>query len=383
MSHLKLIRRNALRKPLRAILTFAAVCIAMFVFGLVFTFIDLLTAGAEELEKAPVIWVRHKISLMFPVPEKYEEQIQAIPGVATCAPMMWTEGAYKDPSIYFPQFGTDPNDVFDGFAGVTTDPGQLAEFQRDLTGCAAGKALADRCGWRVGDRIYLGRRLWPVDLDLTLRCIYTSTKTDDEGMLLYNIKALQEGFLKKTGHRYDTVGTYRVGVETLDQVPAVIEAIDGKFADHDFPTKSEPEAAFIRSFISMWGDVPGIARFVGTVIIIFLVLICGNSLAMVMRERVREVAVLKTLGFSSARILTVLVAEALLVSTLGGLCGLGASVWVAGSGLFDMFMPGASMRMETILLSAAAAVGIGLVAGVGPAWLAVRAPIVDGLRRVS
>jgi putative ABC transport system permease protein len=315
------------------------------------------------------------------MPEAYEQKIQQVGGVVATSPANWFGGVYKEdkPFYTFAQFYVDPKTIFDVHPEIQISPQEKAAFQQERTAAIAGKKLFDKYGWKLGDVIEIKTPYFDLNARLTLRGIYTGP---EEGVLYFH-RAYVEEALGRPG----LVGTFRVRLDSPDSAPRVMEEIDRMFFNSTAPTKTETEAAFAASFISMLGNVKGLITGVGLVVVFTITLIGANTMAMSARERFTEIAVMKALGFRPGVVWALILSESVLIALLGGVVGVvGAMVIYKFIGVGDMmalFLQNFKISAETIALGLGLSALIGLVSGGIPAWNAARIKIVDGLRRVA
>jgi putative ABC transport system permease protein len=266
---------------------------------------------------------RHAVSLGNPLPISYVDQIRHVPGVKNVIPMQWFGGIYKDrDTSNFAQFGADPNEVFDVFSEFHIPPDQFEAFKKERTACVVGEQLRERFNWQLGQKITLQGTFYPVSLELTLAGVFTSDEKDWQNLLIFNYVYLNESL--SPGRGRDTVNSIRLKAASADVIPRVIEDIDGMFRNSLAQTKTETEKAFFLSFTSMWGNVKFLIFGICGVVMFSILMVVANTMAMSFRERTREVAVLKTLGFRSKMLLGLLVTEGILIALSG---------WLLGSGL--------------------------------------------------
>jgi putative ABC transport system permease protein len=279
----------------------------------------------------------------------------------------------------FAQFFVDPKTLFDVQFESQISPEEKAAFQRERTAAVVGKKLADKYGWKLGDVIELKGAIYPLDPRLTIRGIYTGPQ---ETNLYFHRDYVEEAFGNP-----GNVGQYRVRIDSPDSAARVMEQVDSMFKNSAAPTKTETEAAFAASFVSMLGNVKGLITGVGLIVVFTITLIGANTMAMSTRERFTEVAVMKALGFRPAMILTLMLSEAVLIALFGGvLAVVAATVFYQFVGFGDMlalFLQNFKIGADTIAIALVASALIGLVSGGIPAWNAARIRIVDGLRRVA
>jgi putative ABC transport system permease protein len=327
------------------------------------------------------IMTRHKVSLANFLPIYYRDKIRTVPGVVHVVPMTWFGGKYKDdkPENYFAQFATDPEEYFDVAADKIMPADQLAAWKRDRAGCVVDVDLARKHHWKVGDHIILQGTIFPTNLDLTIRGIYTIDPPSSN--LYFHAKYLEES----VDWFKNTAGFYFTRVDTPEDMPKAARAIDDVFHGSPVPTKSESEQAFKADFIATLGNVKAFILSICGAVVFTTLLVCANTMAMSIRERTREVAVLRTLGFTRGSILRLLLSESIAVSIIGGLAGVALGTVVTafmsrpGIGLpVSMHMTGATAAV--VLLVAAF---VGLVSAVVPSYRAANLGIVDALRHVG
>ncbi len=260
------------------------------------------------------IMTRHKVSLANFLPIYYRDKIRAIPGVAHIVPMTWFGGKYIDDKAenYFAQFATDPDEYFEVAADKIMPADQLAAWKKDRAGCVVDADLARKHNWKIGDHIHLQGTIFPANLDLTLRGIYTIDPPQSN--LYFHTKYLEES----VDWFKDTAGFYFIRVDTPEHMPVVARAIDDMFHGSPVPTKSESEQAFKLDFVALLGNVKAFILSICGAVVFTTLLVCANTMAMSIRERTREVAVLRTLGFTRGSILRLLLSESIAIALIGG-----------------------------------------------------------------
>src|SRR6266436_2484632 len=327
------------------------------------------------------IMTRHRVSLAFFLPGYYRDKIRTVPGVVHVVPMTWFGGKYKDdrPENYFAEFATDPEEYFDVAADKIMPADQLAAWKRDRAGCAVDAELAKKHHWKIGDHIILQGSIFPATLDLNLRGIYTIDPPNSA--LYFHTKYLEESV---TWFK-DSAGFYFTRVDTAENMPRAAHAIDDLFHATPVPTKSESEQAFKLDFINTLGSVKVFILSICGAVVFTTLLVCANTMAMSIRERTREVAVLRTLGFTHENMLKLLLSESIAISLIGGLVGVALGTLVIKA----MSRPGiglpVSMHMTTataLVVMLVAAV-VGLVSGLIPSYRASNLGIVDALRYIG
>jgi putative ABC transport system permease protein len=328
--------------------------------------------------------VRHKVSLTNFLPMSYEEKIRSIPGVTHVVPMAWFQGIYKNekPENFFARFGTDPNEFFDIYTELSIPPDQLEAWQKDRAGAVCDETLAKKYGWKIGDRIVIQGDIYPIRLELTLRGIFHAKLPNDS--LYFNWKYVEEGVAFANGH----AGLFGVMVDSPNDVDRVSKAIDAAFANAPEPVKAETEKAFGLNFINMLGNVKAFILIISSAAVFTILLVSGNTMAMSIRERTREVAVLKTLGFQRKTILGLFIGEAVAISLIGGIAGtLIAALALSGASHAPQVGNLFTFALHEWRFTAPVAWGVAILAGflssAIPAYGASRTGIVEGLRHIG
>jgi putative ABC transport system permease protein len=381
MKYLRLITKNLGRNKRRTVLTILSVSVSVFLLATMQAVIAALGSISNLTGGEYRVIVRRNTSIADSMPEAYGQKIGQVPGVIAACPSNWFGGIYKEdkPRNTFAQFYVDTKAIFDVQFEMQISPEEKAAFQQERTAAIAGKKLADKFGWKVGDVIDLKGAIYPLDLRLTLRGIYTGPAETN----FYFHREYVEEALGRPGR----VGQYRVRIDSPANAARVMEEIDSMFKNSAAPTKTETEAAFAAGFISMLGNVKGLISGIGLIVVFTITLIGANTMAMSARERFTEVAVMKALGFRPGVILSLMLSEAVLIALIGGvLAALAAKIVYQFVGLGDvlaLFLQNFKITSGTIALALGASALIGLVSGGIPAWNAARIRIVDGLRRVA
>jgi putative ABC transport system permease protein len=375
------VAKSAFRNKRRSLLTVASIAFSLLLLCIMLCVWRSFYIDKGAPDSALRIMTRHKVSLANFLPIYYRDKIRSVPGVVHVVPMTWFGGKYKDdkPENYFAQFATDPDEYFDVAADKIMPRDQLAAWKRDRTGCVVDADLAKKHHWKIGDHIILQGTIFQGDLDLTLRGIYTIDPPQSN--LYFDAKYLEES----VGWFKDTAGFYFTRVDTAEHMPQAARAIDDMFHAAPFPTKSESEQAFKLDFIAMLGSVKAFILSICGAVVFTTLLVCANTMAMSIRERTREVAVLRTLGFTRGSILKLLLSESIAISLIGGLLG----VTIATGAVLFMARPGiglpVSMHMTAATAAAAMVVAafVGLVSGLIPSYRASNLGIVDALRHIG
>lgn len=385
MRYLSLIVKNCLRNRRRSFLTITSLAISLCLLGVMMALYYALFFGGPSAAQARRLVTRHKVSITFTMPQYYRDQIRKVEGVEEVVTWQWFGGVYKDARDqrnFFARIGVEADKLFQVYQDIEMPDDQKQAFIRDRAGCIMGKALAQRFGFKPGDKVLIKGDIFPFDLDLTVRGVYASGSGDDETMW-FHLKYIEEA-LNVRGSNRSFAGTFTILARHEDMVPRISREVDALFANSTAPTRTESEYAFGLSFLSFLGNVKVILMSVCGAVTFTILLIAANTMAMSVRERVREVGVLKTLGFTDASILGLILGESALISLVGGVLGL-----VIAMGLCAIVRQGPGFIQQTKTLTIqppifAALMGISIVIGVAsaiiPAWNASRTNIVDALR---
>jgi putative ABC transport system permease protein len=385
MKYLPLIIRNVGRNKIRSLFTGASIAVSLF---LVVTLYSFLTHQDELTDKSVIhhrIAVLHESGLAGRLPLAYVDRIRKLPGVAVASPMSWFGGKYRDEETQFAQFGVDPQTFFNVYEEVQLPPEQLEAWQKDRTGCVVGAVIARNKGWHVGDKIPLKGDIYPVSLEFTVRGIYDGPPTIDKEWLVFNITYMDEALRTKYPTIAGNAGIIMLRAESAQQIPRVMQEIETQFASSDAPVKPMTEKQFAQSFTEMLGNVRGFIGYMSTAVVVALLCVAANTMAMSLRERTREIALLKAIGFQSPTVLGMFLSESVLIGLLGGFGGafgakllfasIDLSKRVPGLGLF--FVP-----WKTALWGLALGAAVGLLSGLIPAWRAAQVNVLTGLRKV-
>jgi putative ABC transport system permease protein len=390
--YLVFIVKNALRSKRRAFLTMASVALS-------FCLLAVLMALYHALYLAPPatpgqalrLIVHHKVSLTQDLPLSYEKKIAAIPGVKDVTSLRWFGGTYKDArdsKNNFAQFGIEPDHFFNVYPEFRMPQDQIAAFEQQKTACIASRALANKLGWKVGEHINLVGTMTPVTLELKLVGVF-----DDAGnteALYFNRGYLQDS-LPEIDPRHDMVQQYYVETDSKNDVASVASAVDAAFAESPAPTRTESEHAFMLSFVSFVGNVKLFLLAIGGAVTFTILLVSANTISMSVRERIREVGILKTLGFSSSEVLVMILSESVFIGLVGGIVGCAIAVALSlGIGqaahhgsAYVQSLRSFSMTPLSAFLTVLVAILVSAASAVFPALSAARAPIVESLRHTG
>jgi putative ABC transport system permease protein len=388
LRHLSLILRNSLRNRRRSILTVSSMAVSLCLLGVLMAMYRALFYGGDTSPaQALRLMTHHKVSLANPLPSSYGAKIEQVPGVKSASVWQWFGGAYKDardPRNFFARFGVDPARVLAIHAELVLPDEQKQVFLRERTACIASRALADKFGWKPGERITFEGDIFPVTLELTLAGIFDDP--DRNELLFFNRDYLEEALPKDSPQR-DTVGAFKVQVSSPQQVPAVAKAIDGLFENSPYPTTTESERAFQLSFVSFLGNLKLFLMAICGAVTFTILLVSANTISMSVRERIPEFGIMKALGFTPAAVLGIILGEAAVIGLAGGALGCLLAGGLCAMGrqapAFLNFLRQLSLTPWITVLSLSAAVLIGLASALIPALNASRTSIVDSLRHAG
>jgi len=379
MKYLPFIFRNLFRKKTRTILTIGSIAVALFLFGLLVTIETALNAGVDVAGVDRLI-VRNKISLIMPLPLSYQERLRQIDNVSEATYASWFGAIYQEPKNFFPQFAIDTDTYRKVYPEFEVADDAWQAFVADQQGAVVGRVTADRFGWNVGDRIPLQGTYLSGTWEFNVRAIYDGSRAgDDETQFWFHAKYLEEARTWGKG----MVGWYTVKIDDPDRAVTVSNTIDERFSNSAYETSTETEQAFAAGFAKQIGNIKMLIMSIGAVVLFTLLLVTGNTMAMAVRERVPELGVLKTLGFGDRTVLSLVLAESLIIATVGGALGVGmAKLFTLGGDPTGGMLPVFYLSTGDILLGIGIAVFVGLAAGSIPALTAMNLRIVDALRRV-
>lgn len=386
MRILKLVFRNVLRHKLRSTLTVLGIAIAVMFFGILRTVVDAWYSGVEASAVNRLI-TRHAVSFIFPLPYSYREQIARIPGVTRVTFANWFQGIYIDQNQFFARMAVDAETFFDGYPEFIVDKDQLDTFKKERNACVIGQKIADQYKLKIGDVMPIEGDIYPGKYEFVVRAIYKPRDEKvDATQMLFHWTYLDERLRQDQPTRAGNVGWYIITIGDPSKAPLISQTIDEMFKNSRAETKSETEAAFQQSFVSMSGAILTAMNFIAFVIIGVILLVLGNTMVMTARERIREYAVLKTLGFTAGHIVGLIAGESLTISIAGGVLGLFLTFpMVQGiaanipSGMFPVF----ETTPTTIVLAGSSALVVGVIAALFPIWRATSMKIVDGLRQIG
>jgi len=383
MKYLHLIWANLGRKKFRTTFTLLSIVIAFLLFGILMAIQVAFSAGVEVSDSDRLITI-HKVSLIQPLPISYLERIRAVEGVEAVTFANWFGGYYQEPRNQFPQFPVDPESYLDMYPELQLPDDQRERWLATRDGAVVGRKTAERFGWEIGDRVPIQATIFqqPDGEPWTFEIvgIYDGAeKGTDTSLFLFHREYFEEAIPQIEG----IVGWYIVRIEDPEQAPAISERIDAELANSPAETETTPEKAFAQGFANQIGNIQAMVTGIVSVVFFTLLLVAGNTMAQSVRERIGELAVLKTLGFGDRKVMGLVLAESTLMAVLGGALGL-AGAWVVSRGIegaVSGFLPVFYVPPEAIWIGVLLIVALGLVTGAVPAWQALRLRIVDALGR--
>ena len=373
------IAKNALRNKRRLALSVSSVAVSLFLLITLQVALRELTDPISDEGSTLRIIVRNKVSLAQPLPARQLATIEHIPGVAAITPFSFYGGLYKGDEKFtsFAQFAVDPVRATNLLADAKMPPEQLAAWLSDRTTCIVGKMTADRYGLKLGDRMQFTGQIYPCDLDLKIAGIYAGT-VDDRNVMFHH------KYLDEAMGNPGTVGCWWVKASSIDEASVVTERINKAFLNTSAEVRAETERAFQLSFISMWANIKTLIGGISIVVIFALLLVTVSTMSMAIRERFRELAVLKAIGFQQRELFAFILAESFGLATLGAVLGAGGA-WVlfhtidmqkVSNGLFVVFE--VTPNMMGLAFSVAAA--LGLLSALVPMIGVARTSVVQGLK---
>jgi putative ABC transport system permease protein len=380
MKYWRIIWKNVTRNKKRTSLTVLSIAFSLLLVTFLRTLVVELGRANPAAESTRRVVVRRLTSLQERMPESYRQKLERMPHIQSVAAMDWFGGIYREPKNFFANFALDHDKIFDMFPEIKVDESVQQAWLSQRSAAICGIKLAERFGWKVGDKITLLGSIYPVDLDFTLVGVYTSVS--DEQSFYFHRDYFEEA-LGKPG----MVGVWYLLCDTAENVPTVISTVDATFRNTDAETLTETERAFEAGFTQMIGNVKGLVLSISGVIVFMILLITGNTMAMNIRERSHEIAIMKSLGFQNESLIGILVGESVIIAIMGGLLGVvGGKFLLAAVDLSKIsmgFLRSFQVELPTVALGLAIAFVVGLASGVIPAFHVTRLTVSDGLRRIG
>jgi putative ABC transport system permease protein len=380
MKYAALLIANLFRKKIRLTLTLGSFFVALFLFGMLAAIRGAFNQGVD-IAGADRLVVINRTSLISPIPLSYMDKIRQIKGVKLITHLNWFGGVYQDPKNFFPKFAIDIDNQRQVYPELQVSDAEWDNFVKDRQGAVVGAQIAKRFGWKVGDRIPIKGDIFPGNWEFNLDGIYHGKDSQqDESQMWFQWDYFQERVPERAK---SLVGWYTLRVDNPDDSGRIAKEIDEKFANSSYETKTETEKSFATGFVKQLGNIQFLIITIGSVVFFTLLLITGNTMAIAVRERTGELAVLKAVGFSDRFVLFFVMAESLLISLIGGGLGIvAAKVIAAVHNPIPNVLPYFAVPNQALIMGFVMALAVGLVSGIIPAIGAMRLRVVDALRRV-
>jgi putative ABC transport system permease protein len=380
---LKLIAKNSFRHTLRVILTIIGISIAVLAFGLLRTVVTAWSAGVAASSPNRLV-TRQAISFIFTLPYAYKDKIATIPGIDQVSYFNWFGGTYIDKNQFFARVACDPETLFKVYPEYQLSPNEKAKFLSERNACIVGNETAKRYNLKIGDIMNIDGDIYPGKWQFVVRGIYTPrTKSDDATQMFFHWNYLNERMKADYPNRADEIGWYVIRIKDAGASATISQRIDNLFKNSRAETKSETEGQFQQGFVASSGAIIGAINIMSYLIIGIILLVLCNTMIMTARERTREYAVLKTLGFTGKHLFTFIAGEALIISCIGALIGLSLLIPIVQG--FESFLPKGwfpvfNIENSTYLMAGSSALLVGIIASIVPIYRALNTRIVDGLR---
>ncbi len=378
---LPLIWRNAMRSKRRTVLTVSSIIVSLFLFATIRTVLTSFDASLETADAARLV-TRRSTSLTFPLPLSYRDRLAQIPGVEAVTWSSWFGGVYIDERHFFMQLAVDPETYIPMYSEYVLEPKEIEDFQRERTACIVGEKLAAKYGFGHGDRITLQGTIYPGTWDFVVRGIARAPEGRD---LDTNFMLLSWDYLNERIGNPGVVGIYTTKLSDPTRAGEVSRLIDATFANSAAETKTETEKAFQLGFITMLGNIRTVIFAIGTAIVIAIFLVSMNTMMMAARERTKEMAILKAIGFTDAAVLGLVLTESILIAITGGIVGTAFAKALFHFSDFTVggFFPSFVVTWGTVARALGIALALGIISGAIPALNASRLRVVDAMRHTG
>jgi putative ABC transport system permease protein len=377
------VRNTFLRNVRRSLMTILSIMFSLLLLTMMICIWRSFYVDQVAPEASRRLIIRDRVSLAFFLPQYYREKMRAVKGINAVAPLTWYGGRYIDdrPQHFFAQMATDPDEYLKVASDKIIPEEQVKAWQHDRTGCIVDVTLATKYGWKIGDRVTLQANIFPANLDLTIRGIYH--RDPPQNALYFNAKYLEEAVPWFKGQ----AGWYAAQVDSAQHVAEASKTIDDMFHNSPLQTKTESERAFQLGFVSSLGNVKAFILSICAAVVFAIMLVSANTMAMSVRSRTREVAVLRTLGFTRRRVLSIFISESVALALAGGLLGILFAVpviMIVTHGFIGLGIPlNMKVTAPTAVISITIALILGVVSGYLPAYRVSRLNIVDALRHIG
>lgn len=383
LKYLPLLWANLRRKRLRTGLTLASITVAFLLFGLMQTLSMALTGNAD-LAGVDRLVTTHKMSMIQPLPESYLNRARGVAGVKAVVPHAWFGGYYQSERNQLPVFSAEPESFFQVYTEYAMPAEQRDAWLKERTGAIVGHVVAERFGWKVGDTVPMSSSIWQQksggnSWPMKISGIYNASNGDNQSIYFHH-KYLDESRTFGEG----TIGWLGVRVADTNRSAEIARDIDALFANSSAETKTATERAFVQNFANQMGNIGALLGAVAAAVFFTMLLVTANTMGQSIRERINEIGVMKTLGFSSAKVTTMVLGESLLVTAVGGVIGLALAALFAKalSSALKQFFPIMGVPASAYMTGAVLIVVLGALAALLPCMQAARLKIVDALRQV-
>jgi putative ABC transport system permease protein len=380
MKFLPLVLANLGRHKRRVFLTIASVALALFLFASLRTVVTTLARSAQ-FGSARRLVVQNATGLIFPLPLSYANRLKADKGISAVTWANWFGGRYGDEKRFFAQFAIDPQSYLAMYPEISLPEDQKQAFIRERSSAIIGRRLLDIFGWKLGQNVTIQGTIFPGDWTFTIRGVYTPT----DPVINDDVLFFHHDYLDERIGRPGIAGWYVVEIADPNNAAGMAKMVDDQFRNSSAPTKTGTEQAFNASFATMWGNVSLLMGTIGMAVVFAILLVTANAMMMSARERTKEVAVLKTIGFGNGRLFGMVMLEAGIITLIGAVIGLGGAKLFYKTSNFNAggFLPGFDVTTSTLLLGAGVALLLMLASGLVPAIRAARLPVVHALRTVE
>ena len=391
MKYAPLVLKHLRKNWIRTLSTVLAMSVCIFLFCTLRTVVEAVEFGLHSGNASRLV-TRHYVSLVYNLPLTYKQKVAAVPGVQNTVMEAWFNGIYRDPKYFFPNYAVEPEPFLEIFPEIMLPPQQKEAWLNDVRGCIVGRKLAEKWGWKVGDVIQMESTIAPYRVghpfEFKIDGIYDTDErkypATDLNSMYFNFKYLYEA----TGRRI-SIGWLTEKIDDPQNAGKISKTIDAEFENSDTPTKTETEQAFLAGFVAMAGNLALLLNGIGLAVAFTILLVTANTMSIAIRERRQEIAVLKTLGFSSLLVMTLILGEALLIGAVGGLIGLVLSLGllhilpnVPVLGSIVAQYPNFGLSVATAAAGIVIALLLGLFAGFVPALTGYRSRIAESLRQI-
>ncbi|HKD44635.1 MAG TPA: FtsX-like permease family protein [Candidatus Angelobacter sp.] len=382
MKYRGLLFANLFRKKTRLVLTLGSFAVALFLFSLLALVKQAFSAGVDVAGVDRLV-VINRTSIIQPLPVSYRDRILRIPGVKRVTYDNWFGGYYQDPKNVFSQFAIDVENQREVFHELVVPDDQWQTFLKDRQGAIVGANTAKRFGWKIGQRIPIKGTIFPGTWEFNIDGIYAGDRPgEDTTQFWFHWDYLYE---RAKDIVNGTVGWYTVLIENPNDAVRIVKAIDDQFANSPFETHTDTEKAFATGFAKQLGNIGFLVIAIGTIVFFTLLLVTGNTMAISVRERTGELAVLKAVGYSDRFVMLLVLAEAMLIAAVGGGLGLltaaGFAMLLAATPMHN-FIPFANLSASVAFMGLGLTLLFGAASGFLPAVGGMRLRVIDALRRV-